>query len=204
MIPNRFTLKAVSAIILAMTLSACVTVLPESEPVTLYRFQFNPDAEFQPSFAPDKVQTMVIQSLDFPQDSSGDRLLTRENNEISYVARARWSAPAQQLFREALYEGFGVSSPRVRLSTRSTSEAKYGLSVHIRTFEVEYGEKKPVVRIEADLSLIRLSDRVMVMSSRINADATAEHNRVRDLVVAYEAASTDIILSAIGFAEAAP
>jgi cholesterol transport system auxiliary component len=201
---RRFAFKSLIALVALNGLSACVTVLPEADPVTLYRFQFAPDDQFQPSDAPDKVQTMVIQNLDLPQDASGDRLLTREGHEVSYIARARWSAPAEQLFREALYEGFGSSSPRVRLSARSTTEAKYGLSLQIRRFEVEYGNKKPVVRIEADFSLIRISDRSIVSSRRVISEVEAPQNRVRDLVVAYEAATTDIILSAIGFAETAP
>ena len=83
-----------------LPLAGCVTLLPKQKPVNLYRFSYDPvalgkDNGARPAPPAAAVIPVALNIVMFPQASSGDRVLTSENNELSYVADSRWAVPAR-------------------------------------------------------------------------------------------------------------
>ena len=97
MIRNITRSLAVAA--LAVSLSGCITLLPKTKPVGLYRF-----GEAQVSVAKGPPGTMfgVLKTPSaFTRAAAGDRILTSTSGEVAYIAGARWVSPAFVLFEEA-------------------------------------------------------------------------------------------------------
>ncbi len=205
---SRITMKTVvAAIILAgagLSLAGCITVLPKVKPAQLYRFGFTPKAldttAASPLPAGDDIG-MSFGSAVFPQDSSGDRILTVEGSEVSYVAEARWTAPAQSLFNDAVSEGFARASQHIRLEPRGPGSARFRLDIAVRKFESDYSHGRPTVSIALDARIIRMSDRSVMAQRYITADVATKHNDMSMMADSYNEATTQVVGALIGFSE---
>ena len=206
---SRITIKtAVAAAMLACTglsLSGCITVLPKVKPAQLYRFGFTPkalDSAVVSSPLPAGGDIgMSFGSAVFPQDSSGDRILTVEGSEVSYVAEARWTAPAQALFNDSVSEGFARASQHVRLEPRGPGSARFRLDIAVRKFESDYSHGRPTVSIALDARIIRVSDHSVMAQRYITADVATKHNDMSMMADSYNDATTQVVGALIGFSE---
>ncbi len=200
------TFTTVAALAAILTLSGCVSIGPKLKPVQMYRFGYAPEMLDQaPPSAPATGMPpvgIVFGTITFPQDSSGDRVTTLEGNEVSYVSQARWTAPAQELFNEAVSEGFARQASSVRLEARGPSAAGYRLDITVRQFESVYTHNKPTVSVAFDARIIRLNDKVIVGQQFIHADVPVGHNDMSMTADAYSKASTQAVSDLIGFAQA--
>jgi len=197
---SHFALVAMAA--LALGLSGCVNVLPKTKPAQLYRFTFVPDAPAAAPVAAPAPVSLSLAPIQFPQDSSGDRVTTIEDNQVSYVAQARWTAPASTLFNEAVSDGFARRATMVRLDTRGSSLAPFRLDIIVRKFETDYSGSRPVVGIDLDARLVRMSDRAVVGQKFITENVELRHNNMDTMVGAYNQATTAAINDLITFSEA--
>ncbi|WP_162148982.1 ABC-type transport auxiliary lipoprotein family protein [Asticcacaulis sp. AC466] len=203
-LPKR--LGAVALACAALLLSGCVTLLPKTKPAQLYRFGYDSAlAPAAPTSGPVAVGAaptpIIFGSLNLPPDSGGDRILTVEGNQASYVAEARWTAPASALLHDAIATGFARAGHGVGLEPRGPTAAFYRLDVSVRKFQTDYTRNRPTVSVELDARLIRLSDRMVVGQKFISADVSVHRNDMEMMADGYNQAVTQVVTGLIAFSE---
>ncbi len=201
MIRRFLALAAVSSI----ALSACVTVFPKAEPATLYQLTVASHPIDRPAGA---VPVGVLRTpTAFPRTSTGDRIVTATGNETASIADARWAAPAQILFDEAMVKAFDAS-PRIRLATRGgPTPSDHTLRVEVRTFEARYPNADPkavpTVEIEIKATLTNPPAAGGVAEQMFKAEVPASANRVSAIVDAYNAATEKVLDDLVSWTESA-
>ncbi|MFT4091163.1 MAG: ABC-type transport auxiliary lipoprotein family protein [Asticcacaulis sp.] len=204
---TRRGLMGASLLGLGGALSGCVTLLPETKPVQLYTIRFNPEwlvppAAVAPAVTDDAVDVFVTVPA-FPRAAAGDRILTSEGNEVSYVSGGRWATSAQGMFRDVLSEGFAREGNRVRLANQGRIAAKYRLDVEVRRFETAYARRRPTVVVTLDARLVRTDDRSVVAERYITVEEPVRRNNIGTIVEGFERASTRAVAQVIAFSEEA-
>jgi len=189
-------------------LGGCVTLLPETKPVQLYTIHFNPEwleaaAETAPAVTDADAVDVFVAVPGFPRAAAGDRILTSEGNEVSYVSGGRWATSAQGMFRDVLSEGFAREGNRVRLANQGRIAAKYRLDVEVRRFETAYARRRPTVVVTLDARLVRTDDRAVVAERYIKVEEPVRRNNVGHIVEGFEKAATRAVAQIVGFAEEA-
>lgn len=178
----------------ALALSGCISLLPKSKPVQLYRFGATPAA----ASAPVPTGTVGIFRANgiFQGESAGDRILTVRGGKAAFVAQARWVAPASVLFDEAVLAAFDADPGRARLISRGEQgKADYALRVDVRNFETRYdagphAAPTVIVRIRAAMSKADRSDGGETI---LEARVPASDNRVGAIVDAYDKALAEVL-----------
>jgi cholesterol transport system auxiliary component len=205
-----------------LILSACVTLLPEEKPAQLYRFGYDPAAIVPDTKAakpknlinpllpaeseafevadPDRFQ-VYLSGIEFPTEASSDRLMTVEGSEVSFIAHARWAAPAPDMFRDAVSEGFDRSGGQIHLSSQIRGASTYRLEMKVRRFEVVYSRKKPVVSVGLDASITRVNDRKLIAKRYITTDVGVQKSDVSLIVSAFEKATSQVVYALVKFTE---
>jgi cholesterol transport system auxiliary component len=187
---------------LILPISGCVTVLPKADPIQLYSFDFNPElvAPAAQDFAGD-VTAILLSPIAFSAEAGGDRLISRENYELSYIGGARWSVPATDLFKQAVINGFSSQARKVRLETRGGVMAIYRLDITVSRFEVGYTKHKASVLIAGEARLIRLKDKATVATTALSRTLIIPKNKVSNIVEGYEKGASEIIAELVLFCE---
>jgi cholesterol transport system auxiliary component len=187
-------LKLAATCLLALTLSGCITLLPKSKPAQLYRFGVPTAAAGAPS-APGETIRVFLANGGFQREAAGERLLTITGERAAYIADARWVAPAEVLFDEAVANAFEAQPGRVRLVSRGgPGRAEAALRLDVRDFEARYGEgPAPVVHVRLRAVLVRSDDRTQAAEQVFEADAPASQNRVTAIVAAYDQALAKVL-----------
>jgi len=182
------------ALVLALGLSACVSLLPKSEPAQLYRFGVS--AADAPPPAGQPTTALVLQTVTFPRAVGGDQMLTVTGGQAAYIAEARWVSPAAQLFQEALHESFDTRGSRTRLLSRGELAAGAGfLRVDVRTFEARYDQGQGL----APLVVVSVRGRISGLDGQIlgervfSAQDRAADNRVSAISVSYDKAVEKVL-----------
>ncbi len=182
-------IRALTITAAAIALSGCISLFPKAEPVTLYKLTIAPP----PPPASSTTTSVVLRGpTAFTRIGSSDRIVTMIGAETATVAAARWAAPANVMFDEALVTAFdGVSS---RLITRGdVAPADQILRVEVRSFEARYVnglESAPTIVVEARASLIGVRDRTQSGARTFHVEQPASDNRVSAIVDAFNAATT--------------
>ncbi|MDR3506815.1 MAG: ABC-type transport auxiliary lipoprotein family protein [Caulobacteraceae bacterium] len=181
---------------LALGLGGCVTLLPKTAPVQLYRFDVaGADVVGSPPAA--AVPDILIQRAPttFVRAAGSDRILTVTGDQIAYIADARWVSAASTLFDEAETRAFDRSAGPVRLTRRGeTLNAPAGLRLDVQTFEVRYGAGAgPTVVVQVRASLTRSLDRKPVAAQIFESRQKVASNRVGGIVPGFDAAVTDVL-----------
>ena len=195
MIP-RPALRLIAAAGAASLLAGCISVFPDADPSQLYRFEgaLQPDRATAPGSSTFGV---FLPSSGFTEASSGDRILTMTGPEAAYIASARWVAPAEVLFQEAVERAFEVNPGPARLVGRGgLRQAERTLRLDVRRFEAVYdnGQKAPpeiVVRVQA--GLVARNDRSFVGEQAFEARVRADDNRVSEIVEAFDEATAEVL-----------
>lgn len=198
-------LRAAGALLCAMAVSGCVSLLPKSKPATLYRFGQAP-ASGAPSPASGTVGVFRAGGS-FQREAGGDRLLTVTGEKAAYIAGTRWVSPAAVLFDEAVLAAFDADAGKVRLISRGEpGKASYAMRLDVRNFEARYdhGPKAaPQVVIRVRATLTRDQDRELVSEQFFEAGVRAADNRVGAIVPAYDKAVAEILGKLVAWANAA-
>lgn len=182
-------LKLAAVTLLAISLSGCITLLPKSKPSQLYRFGVEAAA---PPAPPNQVSVFRATG-NFQREASGDRLLTITGERAAYIAEARWVAPAEVLFDEAVLNAFEARPGRVRLVSRGEPQkADMALRLDVRNFETRYSDQGgPVVVVRVRALLVR--NHAPVAEQIFEAQAPADRNRVTAIVTAYNQALAKVL-----------
>lgn len=187
----------------AAGLAGCVSLLPKSDPVQLYRL--SPPAAAEAGAPPSTRVDVGLAPLEFPRAAAGDRLLTYTGPEAAYIAAARWVAPAQVLFTEAL-DGAFAQSRVVRFNAgRGEPGAALQLDLDVRAFETRYEagpDAAPTVVVAMDAKLIRYPDRRVIGERSIRVSQAAAENRVGAIVPAYQAALDQALADLVAWTDA--
>lgn len=188
---------------LSLALSGCITLLPKTKPVDLYRFGQPGAAEALT--APQGSVSVLRTTSAFQRESAGDRLMTVTGGKVAYIADTRWAAPAVSLWDEAVLAAFDADPGPTRLVSRGEAGvADYILRLDVRNFEARYehGPKAAptvVVRVRAAISG---RGRPMAVEKIFESRATAPRNHVSDIVPAYDKAVASALKDIVAWTNA--
>ncbi len=183
------------ALLAALALGGCVSVLPKSKPVQLSRFGAGaPAGEAAPAPPPQGLTAppaVALGSVVLPRAAAGDGLLTATGDQAAYVAGARWVSPAAVLMREAAVRAF-AGRPGVRL-TGPDGPSSARLDLLVTDFEADYPAPgaAPVVRVALTATLTpRIGP---ALTRTVAVSRPAAENRLSAIVPAYDAAVRDAL-----------
>lgn len=174
--------------LVAGVLSGCVSLLPKQDPVQLYTFVARPNRMECPTAYPIAIGLRPVQ---FSRVARTDGLVTRSGARIANIAGARWAAPADLLFEEALKNAF--DGCRFVLTSRAPLADGGQLSVDVSSFEAAYDSPQaaPEIIIVATVSLAaRGRSTAPVRTFRVTRRAS--DNRIHAIASAYTLAMTDL------------
>ena len=198
-------LAAAAAVgVAALSLTACISLLPKTAPVQLYRFGAKATGE---AAAADTGGFGVLKPPStFQREASGDRLLTTNGASVAYIGEARWVSAASVLFDEAVGGAFAAHNGPAHLVGRGDPRhSDYTLKLDVRSFEAQYvrGEKSPpdvVVTLDAALAP---NDRSLPRQHTFEVRVAATDNRVSAIVEAYNQALSQLLPQLVAWVDAA-
>lgn len=203
-------LRAALVAACALALGGCISLLPKSDPVQLYRFEAATAEPAAPSMAAAPRIAIFKAPSSFLRSAGGDRILTITGGHAAYVADARWVSPAAVLFDEALMRAFDRDGGPVRLVSRGEpARTQYSLRLDVRDFHAVYdqGQKTaPEVIVTVRASLIRGADQSLAGQRMLEARVRAGDNRVGAIVAAFDSAVGQLLADLVAWttANAAP
>ncbi len=193
------TRRAIIAIPGITMLGGCA-LLSSPDPVPLFRFG---QLAVTDRIDPIKTSAVLFTGVTFPRLAGGDRILTVEGAEVSYIAGGRWAAPAVGLFDEAVVRAFDSSS--VRLYRRgTTARADATLRVEVQAFEARYlsYEAAPAVYIDARALLTPAAPGGATSEWRLGVSETCTTNRVSAIADAFNEATAVLLMNLVGWTRA--
>lgn len=180
----------------AALLSGCISLLPESDPVQLYRFEGRLESAGAAAPASSSFGVLLPES-GFVQASSGDRILTINGPEAAYIADARWVAPAETLFQEAVERAFDANPGPARLVARGgLQQSDLTLRLDVRCFEANYDNglrSPPEILVRVQASLVARADRAVLGDRAFEVRVRADDNRVSEIVEAFDEATAGVL-----------
>jgi cholesterol transport system auxiliary component len=180
-----------------LMLSGCVTLLPKSAPVQLYRFDVAEPGQGDQSAANSTAFWVHRAPTSFARGAEGDQILTITGDQAAYIAGARWVAPAGALFDDAESHAFDRSGGPARLGRRGEAgAAALNLRLDVETFEARYVDgagAAPTIVVQVRASLDRAADRSPVASRMFESRKKAASNNVSAIVPQFDAALTDAL-----------
>ncbi|PYC23732.1 ABC-type transport auxiliary lipoprotein family protein [Pseudomonas mosselii] len=187
MIPSLRLAFAVATLSLA---SAC-SILPQSEPVDIYRLPVNQSAR---AAAPLDWSLRLNKPL-ASEALAGPRIaVVPQGDVISSYKGARWSDPVPMLVRNRLLDGFQRDGRVQRLSADDSNlQADYELGGELQAFQSEYrpgGAVEVVIRYDARLVQGR-SQRILA-SKRFEVHQALGEQQVPAVVAGFGAASDQL------------
>ncbi len=202
-LPRRVVLflRIVTLGAFALVLSGCISLLPKSKPVQLYRFAAV-GAETTATPRPNAIAVFRTNGS-FQSEAADDRILTVSGGKAAYVAQSRWVAPAELLFDEAVAKAFDASAVRL-IARGQQGRFAYALRLDVRNFEARYDsdpKAAPTVVVRLHAALTR-SDQTRVGEQDFEAKVRASDNRVGEIVGAYNRAVGEVIGKLIAWTEA--
>ena len=206
--PRRIA-ALVAAPALAVALSACVSVLPKSDPDQLYSFGHAIEAEIAPpavaaATAPFDATGVLLGAVVFPRAATGDGILTMTGSQSAYIAESRWVAPASLLFREAIDRSFDRKATRVRLVNRGEAgRTAMILRIEVRDFAALYPngpEGLPVVAVAVHARLAR-ADGTPVAERLFEARRRVSENRVAPIVDGFDKAVEESLTALVAWTD---
>jgi cholesterol transport system auxiliary component len=193
--------RLVAAGLLAFGLSGCISLLPKQKSAMLYRFGGQP-----PAIAPAAETAVPVGVFRaggvFQQEAASDRILTITGERAAYIARARWVAPADVLFEQAVTGAFDAAGGRVRLVARGDpAKADYSLRLDVRNFETHYAGETPTVLVRVHAVLLHAANRSDIKETVFEATVPASENRVGAIVSAYDHAVAQVLKDLVPWVE---
>ena len=179
------------ALTAALSLASACSILPQSEPVDVYRLPVN-----QASHSSTPVAWSL--RLNKPLASevlAGPRIaVIPQGDVISNYQGARWSDPVPLLVRNRLLDGFQRDGRVQRLSADDSNlQADYELSGELQAFQSEYqpGGKVDVV-IRYDARLVQGRSQRILSSKRFEVRQPLADTQVSAVVAGFGAASDQL------------
>jgi cholesterol transport system auxiliary component len=200
---NRRAYAALLAAMTLVSLSGCISVFPKADPVQTYRFGATKAGSPQPGAHP--TLTLSRAPLAFSRDAGADRILTASGLETAYLSGARWVAPAQVLFEEALVLAFGDQAQTVRLAMPGELQRSSGLlRVSVQRFEARYAQPKqpPTIIVALTASLSDSSNRALVGEQTFEVQIPASSDSISAIVYGFDQATSSALSQVVAWTDA--
>lgn len=197
------TLSRPAMLLAAALLTGCVSLFPESEPAQLYRFGESVPRAQPPSAAP--AVTVLLGSADLDRAAAGDRILTINGTQASYIKGARWVTSAQDLFHAALRQAFDNAGAVRLVEGGDVARPGYVLELQVHSFEARYTrgpDTAPDVLVAMQATLTETDDRALAGRRAFSATVSAGDNRVGAIVEAFDRAVAKVTGELVAWVEA--
>ncbi|MDN3562236.1 ABC-type transport auxiliary lipoprotein family protein [Vreelandella neptunia] len=175
----------------ALLLSSGCSILPESEPATLYRL---PSSDIQPVTS-DSMATRQRLAVAAPQAghllSSNRIVVYPEGNVVNVYEAARWQENAPALLQSRLITGLQQSRLFASVGSDSLPSERLLLS-ELRHFQSDYATHPPTVKVQLDVQLVSTQNRASIATQSFTTSAQAISTDIPDVVDAFGAASDDL------------
>ena len=188
---SKYALGALAAVSLVAT-PGCISLLPESEPVSLYRLNGLMDEERAPSA---NAQTLVIERITAPRGLAVDKVALLRDGELAYMAGAAWLSPAPVLVQDRILDILQSETPElIPARTEDGVEARFRMQIELRRFEAEYDQgsgSAPMIQMRVMARLIDRETRTLAAARRFDVSVRASDNRQAALIAAFSDATND-------------
>lgn len=145
-----------------------------------------------PAAAPLTAVTLRVERPVAPPGFDTERILVvREPRVLEHYAGSRWAGPLPDVLTVLLVDTLRASSAFTSVHDASAAlQSDYSLRATVRHFEADStAGGAPVVRVVLDVTLARRSDRSVLASWTAEGRATADAERMRAVVAAFDAAN---------------
>ncbi|MEQ8404369.1 MAG: ABC-type transport auxiliary lipoprotein family protein [Oceanicaulis sp.] len=198
-------MKRLAVIAACASLTAgCVSLLPESEPDTLYRLA---GVDLEETVSGGAPVTVLVDRIAAPRGLAGDRIALLRGDAIAYMAGAAWISPAPQLMGSAVIDAFYETAPLLAPARAEDGvNARYELDIELRRFEAEYDQGEgaaPQVRASLRARLIDRDDRSLVGARTVERTVRASQNRQSAIVAAFSQAAGEASRELAGWTQGA-
>jgi cholesterol transport system auxiliary component len=170
----------------------CISVLPDSEPETLYRLT---TADLGGAGPADGAATVIVGGLDAPRGLAGDRIALQRDGQIAYMAGAAWLSPAPDLLHSAIVDSFYLNAPALApAGVTDGVDARFDLDLELRHFEAVYDQSErtaPTIRVGLRARLIDRDTRMLIGAQTLEANVRSVENRQSAIVSAFSRASSE-------------
>lgn len=192
---TAFRLAKLSLIALStISVSACVSILPEAEPVAVYRL-----SSPEPRQVPDGIEPVIVQVQRplAPAGLSGDEIAIEvQEQHLAYMEGARWIAPAPVILQNLVIDTFHAGADGVEPVRPSDAiRGRFELRMDLREFEAAYdrgSDTAPLIRVRIAARLIESDGRELAASEVFSADVRASANRASAIIEAFNTASSQV------------
>lgn len=143
--------------------------------------------------APLTAVTLRIERPVAPPGFDTERIrVVREPRVLEHYAGSRWAGPLPDVLTVLLVDTLRASNAFASVHDSGAAlQSDYSLRVSIRHFEADStAGAAPVVRVVLDATVARRSDRGIVATWTAEGRATADAERMRDVVAAFDAANS--------------
>lgn len=183
--------RALLAVLLAATLSACGSVVQNlgGEPPDL--FTLTPKTTFQENL-PKVTWQLVVEEPTASGGLNTPRIARRSNpTELAYFANASWTDRAPEMVQTLMVESFENSGAIVAVGRKAIGlRSDFDLKSELREFQAEYvdAEGAPLVRVRLNVKLIKQPRRSIVAFENFEATQRAAGGSMEAIVAAFDEA----------------
>ncbi|WP_297732262.1 ABC-type transport auxiliary lipoprotein family protein [uncultured Maricaulis sp.] len=176
----------------ALSVSACVSLLPEAEPVSVYRLSSPEPAEL----AGENWTIIEIDTPNAPRGLSGDQIaIMRDGSSLAYIHGARWISPAPRLLQSLVVDTFNARQSGLA-PTRADDgvRADYELRLDMQEFEAVYDrgeDAAPIIRVRLAARLVAENGRRFAGARVVTSEVRASANRTTAIVAAFDQAARE-------------
>lgn len=176
----------------ALSLTSACSILPQSEPVDLYRLPVNQTSRTAPA-----LDWSLRLNKPLASDVlAGPRIaVIPQGNVVSSYKGARWSDAAPVLLRNRLLDGFQRDGRVQRLSADDSNlQADYELAGELQAFQSEYRADGTVeVVIRYDARLVQGRNQRILASKRFEIRQPLADKQVSAVVTGFGQASDQLV-----------
>ncbi|MGY4814411.1 ABC-type transport auxiliary lipoprotein family protein [Pseudomonas chlororaphis subsp. piscium] len=174
------------ALAAGFALSGACSILPQADPVDIYRLPTAQSATAKPQGHAQPWSLRLTKPLASDALNSARIAVIPQGDVISSYKDARWSDPAPVLLRNRLLDGF-LADGRVQLLGTDDSDVQTDLELggNLQAFQSEYQGKAVAVVIRLDARLVRGYDQKILASQRFEVRQPLSDTKVPAVVAGF-------------------
>ena len=171
------------ALAAALSLASACSILPQSEPVDLYRLPVNQPGRTAPALDWSLRLNKPLAS----EVLAGPRIaVIPQGDVVSSYKGARWSDAVPVLLRNRLLDRFQRDGQVQRLSADDSNlQADYELAGELQAFQTEYRDCQPTVVIRYDAQLVRTNGLHILATHSFEIAEPVQGKAVPEVVAAF-------------------
>jgi len=194
--------KMMLGALVALSLSACVSILPDPAPAnTVYRL-------LTPGQSVENAPDAVIVRIDRPGGQNifetRDILVSPDGRRLSMAAQAKWAEILPLMLQESLLDHMTQTPNLIGVVPSSNSRSDTRLYLTIKNFEAQFdnGEANaPLAVVKYTVTLVNASDRKLIDSYTTETTRRASEARISSIVKAMESANSSAMKDIIAWLE---